>query len=69
MKHSFRPNTVDQADYTLPLQFKEINFQKPTIGAKALMKVIEDSTPDFYSPLHNSIAGGGFYFISHDVGE
>lgn len=59
----------DQADMTFPLQHKKLNFDRPTPEALVLKQVIDTVVPDFYYSLHNALAGGAFYFLTHDIGK
>jgi hypothetical protein len=48
---------------------KAIDFDKTTPEALVLKGVLEKVRPDFYYPLHNALAGGAFYFVTHDIGR
>lgn len=69
MKCSFKQNSADQAERSLPLVYKDYVFDRPTTEAKALMDVIDSVRPDLYMALHNSATGGAYYLTSHDFGS
>lgn len=69
MENFHKQDHLDQVDASFPIKFKEFNFDKPTQEARVLMGILEELRPDYYFSLHNAFAGGGYFYISEDVGE
>jgi hypothetical protein len=60
---------ADQADMSFPIQYKTLTFDAPIPEAVVLKGLIDRVMPDFYFSLHNALAGGAFYFLTHDIGR
>ena len=67
VRHSFKQNPADQAEFSFPLNYKKLAFNKQTPESKTLKNIIEETQPDYYFSLHNSIAGGAYFLINKDV--
>lgn len=59
----------EQIDYSFPMNYKGCVFNQPTQEAKVLMKILDQTRPDFYSSLHNAHASGCFFVSSEDLGQ
>lgn len=59
----------DQVDMTFPVRYKTLDFSRPTVETQILKRLIDEIRPDFHYPLHNALAGGAFYILSHDIGR
>lgn len=57
----------DQADQSFPITYKKLVVNQPSPEVKVLKGVIDLSQPDFYFSLHNTRAGGAFYYLSRDI--
>lgn len=69
MKSFYRQHESCQVEWSFPIKYKKLNFNKPTRGAKALMKIFRAVKPDFYFSLHDATLGGAYYYISKDIGN
>jgi uncharacterized protein YqgV (UPF0045/DUF77 family) len=66
-KHFFRPASYQQVEWTFPVRYKTLHFDRPLPETQALMRMIEEAKPDFMYSLHNAGFGGAFYYVSHDL--
>lgn len=65
-KNFYRPASFDQAEWTFPICYKSLNWQTPIPETKALMKVIDETRPEFMFSLHNAGFGGVYYYVSDE---
>jgi len=63
----YRPAGNEQVEWSFPIQYKTLNFDKPTHETHALMNIIEKTHPSFIYSLHNAGFGGVYYYISEDA--
>lgn len=63
----YRPRSVEQVEWTFPIDYKTFSFQDPISETQALMKALEQVRPHFVYSLHNAGFGGVYYYISHEV--
>lgn len=63
----YRPRSVEQVEWTFPIEYKTFMFRNPIPETQALMKALETVRPHFVYSLHNAGFGGVYYYISHDV--
>lgn len=63
----YRPRSVEQVEWTFPIEYKTFSFQDPISETQALMKALEQVRPHFVYSLHNAGFGGVYYYMSHDV--
>lgn len=63
----YRPRSVEQVEWTFPIEYKTFSFQDPISETQALMKALEQVRPHFVYSLHNAGFGGVYYYISHEV--
>ncbi len=68
-RHFFRPPGHLQVEWTFPIDYKTLHFDKPLPETQALMKLMEDVRPDFIFSLHNSGFGGVYAYLTHDIPE
>ncbi len=63
----YRPAGNQQVEWTFPIKYKNLNFNKPIPETKALMTLIDETKPDFIYSLHNAGFGGVYYYLSRDI--
>lgn len=66
-RHFYRPPGYEQVEWTFPIEYKTLKFDKPLPETRALMSLIEDIKPDFMFSLHNSGFGGVYLYLSKDL--
>jgi len=66
-RNFFRPASFEQVEWSFPVQYKTLNFDRPLPETKALMTLIEELHPDFIYSLHNSGFGGVYAYLSRDL--
>jgi len=65
-RHYYRPPSHEQVEWTFPIEYKTLKFDKPLPETRALMELIEDTQPDFMFSLHNAGFGGVYLYLSND---
>ncbi|XFA99155.1 M14 family zinc carboxypeptidase [Candidatus Izemoplasma sp. B36] len=65
----YRPESTAQVDWTFPIKYKDLNFDKPIKETQYLMKLIDEIKPQFMYPLHNAGFGGTYWYLSEPVPE
>ncbi|MDH5482397.1 MAG: M14 family zinc carboxypeptidase [Candidatus Bathyarchaeota archaeon] len=60
----YRPPSYQQVEWTFPIEYKTLVWNKPLPETKALMKIIDDRKPRFMYSLHNSGFGGVYFYVS-----
>ena len=60
----YRPPGYQQIEWTFPIKYKTLVWDKPIPETRALMKVMEDVKPQFMYSLHNSGFGGVYFYVS-----
>lgn len=65
----YRPADYEQVEWTFPVDYKKLHFNKPLPETKALMKVIKDFKPDFMYSLHNDEFCGVYFYVSDGYKE
>lgn len=68
-RNFFRPDGKEQVEWTFPMAYKGYSFNAPMPETRALMKLIDDTKPDFIYSLHNGGFGGAFWYISRNMGQ
>lgn len=68
-KNFFRPVGYEQVEWTFPIDYKEMHFHNPLPETEALMKIIDETKPEFMYSLHNAGFGGAYWYISKDIPE
>jgi hypothetical protein len=60
----YRPPGYQQIEWTFPIKYKTLVWDKPIPETRALMRIIEDAKPRFMYSLHNSGFGGVYFYVS-----
>jgi hypothetical protein len=65
----YRPPGYQQIEWTFPIKYKTLVWDKPipetrALMTRALMRIIEDTKPRFMYSLHNSGFGGVYFYVS-----
>jgi Zinc carboxypeptidase len=68
-KNYYRPIGYEQVEWTFPIDYKGLHFHEPLPETQALMKLIQETKPDFMYSLHNAGFGGAYWYITHDLPE
>ncbi|RBQ18918.1 hypothetical protein DP939_17115 [Spongiactinospora rosea] len=63
-RHFYRPPGHEQVEWTFPFAYKRAYFDRVLPETLALMRLIDDTRPDFFTTLHNGEAGGVFYYLN-----
>ena len=64
-KNFFRPGSIEQVEWTFPINYKKLNFDNPMPETEAIMSVIKNEKPEFMYSLHNAGFGGAYWYITH----
>ena len=65
-RHFFRPAPFDQVEWTFPVEYKDLRFDRPLPETQALMRVIDEVKPRFLYSLHNAGFGGVYYYVTRE---
>ncbi|WP_084099975.1 M14 family zinc carboxypeptidase [Demequina sp. NBRC 110051] len=65
----YRPAPDEQVEWTFPFAYKKAHFDAMMPETRALAAAIDIAEPDVYVPLHNSEAGGAYYYVSRPAPE
>ncbi|HEY4600318.1 MAG TPA: M14 family zinc carboxypeptidase [Cerasibacillus sp.] len=65
-KNFFRPGSIEQVEWTFPIEYKNLKFNDPMPETEAIMKVIRETKPEFLYSLHNAGFGGAYWYITHE---
>lgn len=68
MRNFHRQEPCDQVECSFPIRHKGLVFDRSTVEAAALQRLLTEVRPDFYYSLHNAWTGGAWYCISRDIG-
>jgi len=68
-RHFFRPASNEQVEWTFPLAYKGVWFDRTLPETEALMRVIDELRPEFMYSLHNAEHGGVYYYVSREAPE
>lgn len=60
----YRPPAYQQIEWTFPIRYKTLVWDKPIPETRALMRIMEDVKPQFVYSLHNSGFGGVYFYVS-----
>jgi len=69
MRNFFRPAGHQQVDWTFPVDYKELHFDKPIPETVAVMKLIDEVQPRMIYNLHNAGFGGAYWYMSAPTPE
>jgi len=62
----YRPPGHQQIEWTFPINYKTLVWDKPIPETKALMRIIDNTKPRFMYSLHNSGLGGVYFYVSSE---
>lgn len=65
-RHFYRPEPAAQVEWTFPVAYKNLHFNRPLPETEALMRVIDEVKPEFMYSLHNAGFGGVYYYVARD---
>ncbi|PZG43413.1 hypothetical protein C1I98_18490 [Spongiactinospora gelatinilytica] len=65
--HFYRPAPDEQVEWTFPFTYKRCYFDRVLPETQALMRLIDDVRPAFFTTLHNGESGGVFYYLNRPV--
>lgn len=65
----YRPAPDEQVEWTFPFHYKDAYFDAMLPETQALARAIDATRPDVYVALHNSEAGGVYYYLSRPMPE
>ena len=60
----YRPPGYQQIEWTFPIKYRTLVWDKPIPETRALMRIMEDAKPQFMYSLHNSGFGGVYFYVS-----
>ncbi|WP_283135180.1 M14 family zinc carboxypeptidase [Rhizohabitans arisaemae] len=63
-RHFYRPAGTEQVEWTFPFSYKKAYFDRVIPETLALMRLIDETKPAFFTTLHNGEAGGVFYYLN-----
>ncbi len=66
-RHFYRPKGEDQAEWSFPIEYKTLKFDRPIPETRALMNAITKTRPAVMYSLHNSGFGGAYYYLSRPL--
>lgn len=66
-RHFFRPAPDEQVEWTFPLHYKDLYFDRVMPETLAMMRTIDRVKPTFMCSLHNGEVGGVYYYLSHEA--
>jgi len=66
-RNFFRPAGFEQVEWTFPVDYKTLHFDRPLPETQVLMKLIEELRPDFLYSLHNAGFGGVYAYITREA--
>jgi hypothetical protein len=63
-RNFYRPASEQQVEWTFPISYKELYFDRVLPETQMLMRVIDELKPELMASLHNAGFGGVYYYIS-----
>ncbi len=66
-RYFFRPAGHQQVEWTFPVDYKELHFDRTIPETKVMMKLIDEVKPHFMYSLHNAGFGGVYWYISGEL--
>ncbi len=66
-RHFYRPESIQQTDWTFPIAYKRLKFDSPMPETEALIRIIEEKRPIFIYPLHNAGFGGTYWYLNREI--
>lgn len=68
-RNFFRPAGHQQVDWTFPIEYKNLKFDKTIPESESMMALIDEIKPVFIYSLHNSGFGGVYWYFTKDIPE
>jgi hypothetical protein len=68
MRGFFKQEPRNRVEWSFPVRYKRLVFDRPPHEAAILQRVLEQVRPGFYYSLHNAWTGGAFFTMSRDLG-
>lgn len=62
----YRPPPYKQVEWSFPIEYKTLKFDKPTPETKAIMKIIDEWKPSHIYSLHNAGFTGTYYYVTKE---
>ncbi len=70
VRNFYLPTWLDQVDTSFPVTYKNLSMKNPpSQEGQVLQRVLDTVRPDFFFSLHNTFAGGAFYYATRDLGR
>lgn len=66
-RHFFRPAAHQQVEWTFPISYKELYFDRALPETQMLMRLIDEVKPELMVSLHNAGFGGVYYYLSREA--
>ena len=63
-RHFYRPAGFEQVEWTFPISYKNLYFDKSLPETEMLMRVIDELKPELMASLHNAGFSGVYYYVS-----
>jgi hypothetical protein len=63
-RHFYRPAAFEQVEWTFPISYKKLYFDKTLPETEMLMRVIDELKPELMASLHNAGFSGVYYYVS-----
>ncbi len=63
-RHFYRPAGFEQVEWTFPISYKNLYFDKSLSETEMLMRVIDELKPELMASLHNAGFSGVYYYVS-----
>jgi len=63
----YRPPGYKQVEWTFPVEYKTLKFDRPIPETRALMNLISEIKPDYVSSLHNAGFCGAYFYLSDPI--
>lgn len=60
----YRPPPYKQVEWTFPIEYKNLKWDKPTLETRAIMRLIEEWRPTHIYSLHNAGFTGTYYYVT-----
>ena len=67
VRNFYRPPGYQQVEWTFPIHYKTLNFDRPLPETQCLIKIIDNERPRFMYSLHNAGFGGAYWYITGAV--
>lgn len=65
----YRSPALKQIEWTFPIEYKTLRWDKPVPETQALMSLMEEAKPHFIYPLHDAGFGGVYFYVSDECPE